>query len=90
MTAQSYKQRHIDALLDPQTPEERTFAVLLQQLGEIADRWANDQQMIPAIDGLGTCIIRLLLGDIGRLDPGMIDKAVRDTVNRAGGNGDDL
>jgi len=82
------KTRHAAALLLPQTPEERTISNLFHELTVLSDRYKNDSVMIQAAEHVGSAIIALLNGDVGRLDQASMDKQVRDTINRAGGDGD--
>ena len=82
------KTRHAAALLLPQTPEERTISNLFHELTVLADRYKDDSVMIQAAEHVGSAIISLLNGDVGRLDQSSMDKQVRDTINRAGGDGD--
>jgi hypothetical protein len=82
--------RHAKALLEPETPEERTFATLYTELTHLADRHHNDTVMLPAVEHLAACILQLLNGPVGRIDQGSMDKQVRDEVRRAGGDEQDL
>ena len=84
------KARHANALLYPVIPEERSLSILFTELGRLSDRHKNDSVMVPAIESLGSAIITLLNGEVGRIDQGSLDKQVRDTVVRAGGRGDAL
>ena len=88
--SESYMQRHVDGLLDPASPEERTISTLLSELGRLADRWKNDYVMVSAVEHLGSAIIALLNGDVGRLDHGKTDSKVRAIVESAGGDPDEL
>jgi hypothetical protein len=87
---QSYLARHTEALLAPADEDERRIANLMQALASTADRFHGDQFMRPAIENIGSAILRLLNGPIGRLDQSSIDKSVRDTVQRAGGDSENL
>lgn len=84
------KTRHAAALLLPNTPEERTVSNLFHELTVIADRYKDDSVMLAAVEKLGSAIITLMNGAVHRIDQGSMDKQVRDTVNRAGGDGDGL
>lgn len=86
----SYMARHADALLNPVDRDEERMAKLMHVLADSADRFANDQYMLPAIENMASAALRLLNGPIGRLDQSSIDKSVRDIVQRAGGNSDNL
>lgn len=91
MTAASYTERHANALLDPHTPREKVLAESFASLGRIADHARGDSFMVPAVEALGAAIIRVLgMGDTGSIDQGLLDKQVRDTVRRAGGDADAL
>lgn len=90
MNTQSYKQRHAEAMLYPESPEEHTIVNLTRELAVIADRYSNDSVMIVAVEKLGSSIIRLLDGGVGRLDQSLADKQVRDIVARAGGDANEL
>lgn len=90
MTTETSITRHAKALLEPETPEEVTFSQLFTQLGKLADRHKNDAVLLPAIESLGTCLITLLNGPVGRIDQGAMDKQVRDVVRRAGGDEQEL
>lgn len=85
-----YKTRHASALLLPRTPEERTISNLFTELGVLADRYRNDSVMLRAVQHVGSAIIILLNGEIGGVDQASMDKQVRDTVTRAGGDADEL
>lgn len=82
----SYKQRHVEGLLQPASPEERTISNLLSELGRLADRYKDDSVMVSAVEQLGSAIIVLLNGEVGRLDQGSIDSKVRQIVESAGGD----
>lgn len=84
------KTRHAAALLLPNTPEERTISNLFHELTVIADRHANDSVMLTAVEQLGSAIITLLNGAVHRIDQASMDKQVRDTVTRAGGDSSGL
>jgi len=82
--------RHAKALLEPEGPHETTLANLFVELARLADRWKGDSVMITAVEHLGSAIIRLLDGPVGRMDQGAMDKQVRDIVRRAGGDEQEL
>lgn len=84
------KTRHAAALLLPNTPEERTISNLFHELTVLSDRYKDDSVMIEAVEQLGSVIITLMNGAVHRIDQGSMDKQVRDTVTRAGGDGDVL
>jgi hypothetical protein len=46
--------------------------------------------MVAAVEQLGSCIITLLNGDVGRIDQASMDKQVRDIVTTAGGDSDGI
>jgi hypothetical protein len=80
------KTRHAAALLLPNTPEERSISNLFSELTVLADRYKNDSVMLGAVESLGSAILRLLDGDVGRIDQSSMTKQVTDTVTRAGGD----
>lgn len=82
--------RHAKALLEPEGPHEASIANLFTELSRLADRWKDDSVMITAVEHLGSCIIGLLNGEVGRIDQGAMDKQVRDVVRRAGGDEQEL
>lgn len=84
--ATDYKERHRAAVANPQSPEERTIVVLMGELENLAARYPEDYVMVSAIEKLASAIIVLLNADLGRLDGGMVDAAVRKIVERAGGD----
>ncbi len=84
------KTRHAAALLLPSTPEEVTISNLFHELTVLADRYRDDTVMIGAAESVGSAIICLLNGDVGRIDQSSMDKQVRDTIQRAGGDSDGL
>jgi hypothetical protein len=84
------KTRHAAALLLPNTPEERTISNLFHELTILADRYHDDSVMLPAVEHVGSAIITLLNGAVHRIDQGSMDKQVRDTVQRAGGDGNGI
>lgn len=81
---------HTEAMLAPQTDSERSIVTLYTELVQLADRWPNDPNAIPAIEHLGAAIIGLLDLGCDRLDQTSVDKMVRDAVQRAGGDPDGL
>ena len=81
-----YRQRHAAALLLPQTPEELTFSNLFHELTVLADRYKNDSVMLPAVEQVGSALITLLNGEVGRIDQSAMVKQIEDTVRRAGGD----
>lgn len=74
------------ALLAPVTPEEQTLANLFTELTVIADRYHDDTVMVGAVEQLGSAIITLTNGEVGRIDPSYLNKQVHDTIMRAGGD----
>jgi hypothetical protein len=84
------KTRHAAALLLPNTPEERTISNLFSELTVVADRYSGDSVMIGAAEKIGSAIISLLNGEVGRIDQSSMDKQVRDTIERAGGDSNEL
>lgn len=86
----SVKTRHAAALLLPATPEERTISNLFHELTVLADRYKGDSVMIGAAENVGSAIINLLNGEVGRIDQSSMDKQVRDTIERAGGDSNEL
>lgn len=87
---QSFVERHIEGLMAPAGPEERSISTLLSELGRLADRLQGDAVMMPAVEHLGSAIIVLLDGGAGRLDQSSVDRKVREIVAKAGGNSDEL
>jgi len=90
MAPQSYRDRHAQAMLHPETPEEQTLVVLYTELAKIGDRHKDDYVLVKAAEALGSAIIVLLNGDTGRIDQASLDKMVRDVVERAGGDSSEL
>lgn len=90
MSEPSFFERHTGALFAPATPEEHTISTLVSQLARLADRHRGDTVMMPAVEKLGSAIIVLLNGDVGKLDQSTLDRKVREIVTEAGGNGDEL
>lgn len=86
----SVKTRHAAALLLPVTAEERTISNLFHELTVLADRYKDDSVMIRAAESVGSAIIHLLNGEVGRIDQSSMDKQVRDTIERAGGDPDEV
>lgn len=84
--SQTAKERHINALLNPVTPEEITLARLATELANLAERHKGDRHMIPAIEGLGSVIIRLIDGGTHRIDQAMLTRQVEELVKEAGGD----
>jgi hypothetical protein len=83
--------RHLEAMMDPRTPEESSIVNLTGELARLSDRYRHDRVMLPSIENLATCIIRIAAnGNAGRIDPGTVDKQVRDMVRRAGGDADNV
>lgn len=85
-----YKTRHAAALLLPTTPGERTISNLFHEMTVLADRYKDDTVMLPAVEHIGSAILTLLNGEVGRIDQPSMDKQVHDTVSRAGGDTDAL
>jgi hypothetical protein len=82
---ETYMERHVGALLHPETPEEQTISNLFTELTNLADRYRLDTVMLPAVTGLAQCIIKLVGdGDAGRIDPTSLIRKVEDVVRRAG------
>ena len=87
----TYKERHVHALLNPSTPEEATISALFHEVALLADRYAQDRVMLAPVRLIAAGLIRLTNdGDSGRIDPGMLEKQVRDTLARVGVNIDDI
>lgn len=84
--ATDYKERHLEAAANPRTREEHMIVDLMEKLELLGKIHADDYVMVKAVEHLASCIIVLLNGDTGNLDPGMIDAAVRKIVERAGGD----
>lgn len=85
-----YKTRHAAALLLPNTPEELTISNLFHEMTVLADRYKDDSVMLPAVVSVGSAILTLLNGEVGRIDQPSMDKQVHDTIERAGGDTDAL
>jgi hypothetical protein len=86
----SHRERHAAALLAPLSEDERNFSELFGVMSRLADQWKDDRVILPAIEKIGSAIIRLLDGPIGRIDQADMRKMVEDTVSRAGGDLDAL
>jgi hypothetical protein len=74
--------------MTPQTDKEKDISSLLGVLGRVADRHKGDTVMLPAVENLGKCILRLLDGGTDRLDQTTIDRKVHEIVEGAGGDVD--
>lgn len=90
MATQTWKQRHADAMLSPMGEDEQLLVHMFQSLTRLTDQHPDDSQSKSAIEDLGSAIIQMLNFDTGRLDQGMLGQQVRDTVERAGGDPDEL
>jgi hypothetical protein len=87
---QSALTRHALAMLHPEGPHEQTLSHLFSELSRLSDRYKNDVVMVAAVEKLGSAIITLLNGEVGRIDQGALDKQVRDVVRGAGGDDNNL
>lgn len=85
-----YERRTYDALANPDTAEEQSISDLLRELDILARRNKDDYVLVKAVEHIGSAIIVLLDGPIGRLDQGTVDRMVRDTVKMAGGDSSEL
>lgn len=85
MATETHMSRHVEALMAPQTEEERTIGSLLTELARLADRYKGDTVMVPAVVHLGQSILVLLNGELGRLDQITVDRKVHEIVTSAGG-----
>lgn len=83
-------QVHAMAMLQPDTPEERTLVNLFRELDAIGERYEGDVNATSAIQHLGSAIIALFDYDTGRLDQSRLDEKVREIVQKAGGNAGNL
>jgi len=90
MPASSYMERHTAAMLNPETETERTVVTLFAEMSRLADKFANDSVMVAVIEHIGSALIALGNWNLDRLDPGTLDKQIRDVVQRAGGDTNDL
>jgi hypothetical protein len=82
---ESHTDRHVQALLAPQSPEERTLSTLLSELTVLADRYKGDKVMLVPLTMIASGAMRLAGdGQTGRIDPSLYNKQVRDTLARAG------
>lgn len=80
-------QRHAEAMLAPEGDEEITIVALFTALSRTADRTdLSPSSKRVALAALANIIIDLLQHERGRLDAHALDKQVRDTVRRAGGD----
>lgn len=87
----SFKERHTLAMLEPQGEHETTLATLFIQLTVLSDRYHHDTVMLPKVQALASCITGLAGdGETGRIDGPMLQKQVRDTIRRAGGDPNEL
>lgn len=84
------KTRTNTALMVPETPEEKTIAHLMATLTDLAERHKDDTVLVQAVEHVGSAIIVLLNGEVGRLDQGIVDTKVRAVVEYAGGDHDSL
>jgi hypothetical protein len=87
---QSALSQHAEAMLAPKSEQERRITVLYTELVKLADAHQGDPHVVEAIEHLGSAIIALINLGVDRLDQSSIDKSVRDAVQRAGGDADDL
>lgn len=81
---QTAMQLHVDAMLHPETVEERTLVSVYRTLDDLCQRHREDKQVEPAVIAIATGIIRMIDLGTGRLDPTTLDKKVRETVREAG------
>lgn len=87
----SYKTRHATAMLMPEGEHEQSIANLIGELSRVADRYKGDRVMVPAVvEPLAKSIIGLCNGTMGRLDQGLVDKQVREIVESAGGDANEV
>lgn len=84
------KLRTTMALAVPEGPEERTISTLMDTLVELAEWHKDDTVLVQAVEHVGSAIIVLLNGEVGRLDQGIVDTKVRAIVEFAGGDPDGL
>lgn len=78
------------ALMVPETPEEKSIADLMATMTTLAERHKDDSVLVSAVEHVGSAIIVLLNGEVGRLDQGIVDAKVRAVVEYAGGDPDGL
>jgi hypothetical protein len=78
-------------MTNPETEEEAIIANLYDKLARLCVRYRNDRVLLPAIEGLGTVILRVAEnGTPGRVDPITLGQQVRALVRRAGGDADNV
>lgn len=88
---ESHKDRHAQALLYPNTPEEQSLSRLLSELAVLADRYKDDAVMLSPVTEIAVAAMRLAGdGQTGRIDPTIYNKQVRDILSRAGVDTDAL
>lgn len=85
-----YERRTQQALTAPETEEERSISRLLNEMRLLGERHKDDYVLVTAVEHIGSAIIVLLNGEVGRLEQGTVDKLVRDLVETAGGDSSEL
>lgn len=83
MTHYDWTARHRDALEHP-FPEEAPMVSLLETINELTRKHATDSVLKVGVAHLILGTIRLLVGPLGRLDPGALDTQLRIYANRIG------
>lgn len=87
----TFKDRHVQALLEPSTPEEHTIRNLFNEVSVLAERYKGDAVMMPVVLSIAQGLIRIVGdGEHGRIDPTLLNKQVRNVLAGAGVNTDDL
>jgi len=81
---------HANAMLAPESSQERRITTLYTELVKLADEHPGDPHVVDAVEHLGSAIISLVNLGVDRLDQSSVDKMVRDAVRRAGGDADAL
>lgn len=80
-----------EALEDPHGEAEELVADLLGDLRALADMGNHDAYLIPAIEGVGAALNRLLgMGQPGRMDQAVLARKIETIVLDAGGSTDNL
>lgn len=103
---QDWQKRHYAAVMAPADADEQRIVQRMQMVmllaaavedaerldnvfgSRVSEEMASD--LIDAMEKVAGTAIELLNGSTGRLDPGLVDRGVREVVNDAGGDGDNI
>lgn len=89
-TTADWLQRHNAALLNPVTAGEWSIVTLVNEMDRLTERYKDDYVMVESVAHVARAIRVLLIGEIGRLDPGTIDRRIERMAELTGLNVDDL